>query len=88
MSVDTRPTCELCGEPMPPGEEMFKFHGFSGSCPKPPLPRPIVPTVEELAEGVARRIMDLELETFGDHLLMVNLRPVIVEALKTVRDRS
>jgi hypothetical protein len=28
--------CELCGEPMPPGEEMFKFHGYSGNCPKPP----------------------------------------------------
>jgi hypothetical protein len=25
---------------MPPGEEMFKFHGYSGNCPKPPLPRP------------------------------------------------
>lgn len=31
--------CELCGEPMPPGEEMFKLHGYSGPCPKPPLPR-------------------------------------------------
>ncbi|HLW67869.1 MAG TPA: hypothetical protein VKS79_21300 [Gemmataceae bacterium] len=31
--------CELCGEPMPPGEEMFKFHGYSGNCPKPPLER-------------------------------------------------
>ena len=31
--------CELCGEPMPPGEEMFKYHGLSGECPKPPLPR-------------------------------------------------
>lgn len=30
--------CELCGEPMPEGEEMFKFHGYSGNCPKPPLP--------------------------------------------------
>lgn len=29
--------CELCGEPMPQGEEMFKVHGYSGSCPKPPL---------------------------------------------------
>lgn len=28
--------CELCGEPMPLGEEMFKFHGYSGPCPKPP----------------------------------------------------
>ena len=32
--------CELCGEPMPPGEEVFKFHGYSGPCPKPPLPKP------------------------------------------------
>ena len=26
--------CCLCGEPMPPGEEMFKFHGYSCDCPK------------------------------------------------------
>jgi hypothetical protein len=32
--------CELCGEPMPEGEQMFKYHGYSGNCPKPPLPRP------------------------------------------------
>ena len=32
--------CELCGEPMPEGEEMFKFHGYSGKCPKPPLNSP------------------------------------------------
>lgn len=31
------PNCELCGEPMPAGEEMFKYHGHSGPCPKPPL---------------------------------------------------
>lgn len=31
--------CELCGEPMPAGEEMFKYHGLSGDCPKPPRPR-------------------------------------------------
>lgn len=29
--------CELCGEPMPVGEKMFKYHGYSGPCPKPPL---------------------------------------------------
>lgn len=28
--------CEICGEPLPPGEEMFKFHGFTTDCPKPP----------------------------------------------------
>ena len=35
--------CQICGEPMPPGEEMFKHHGYSGDCPKPPLH----PTVAE-----------------------------------------
>jgi hypothetical protein len=32
----TMPTalCELCGEPMPLGEEMFKYHGLTGPCPK------------------------------------------------------
>jgi len=29
--------CELCGEPMPPEESMFSYHGYSGPCPKPPL---------------------------------------------------
>lgn len=29
-------TCSLCGEAMPPGEEMFVYHGYSGPCP----PRP------------------------------------------------
>ena len=33
------PKCELCGEPMPAGEEMFKYHGYSGPCPKPPIPK-------------------------------------------------
>ena len=32
--------CEICGEPMPSGETMFKFHGYSGPCPKPPLLQP------------------------------------------------
>jgi hypothetical protein len=37
---ESQAVCELCGEPMPAGEEMFKFHGYSGPCPKPPLARP------------------------------------------------
>jgi hypothetical protein len=24
---------------MPDGEDMFMFHGYSGPCPKPPLPK-------------------------------------------------
>lgn len=30
-----KPICEICGQPMPEGEEMFMYHGFSGPCPKP-----------------------------------------------------
>jgi hypothetical protein len=41
MNKSERPNCELCGEPMPQGEEMFNYHGYSGNCPKPPLaPKP------------------------------------------------
>lgn len=32
-----RPKCQICGEPMPEGEEMFFYHGYSGPCPKSPL---------------------------------------------------
>jgi len=27
--------CGICGEPMPAGEQMFKYHGYSGPCPAP-----------------------------------------------------
>jgi hypothetical protein len=39
MSEEHTTLCELCGEPMPPNEQMFKFHGYSGPCPKPPIAR-------------------------------------------------
>lgn len=39
--------CALCGEPMAAGEEMFKYHGHSRPCPKPPLPRPSTETMIE-----------------------------------------
>jgi hypothetical protein len=61
--------CALCGEPMPPGEEMFNYHGYSGPCPKPPLPRP----TSELQVAM-KRIADLEavlrpLADAGRHLV-------------------
>jgi hypothetical protein len=37
--AEERATCRLCGEPMPEGEEMFYYHGYSGDCPAPPLPQ-------------------------------------------------
>jgi hypothetical protein len=30
--------CNICGEPLGPHEQMFRFHGSDGNdCPKPPL---------------------------------------------------
>ncbi len=50
--------CDVCGEPMPVGEEMFNYHGFSGPCPKPPLPPK--PTPLEIAnETIARLTREL-----------------------------
>lgn len=60
-----RRVCGVCGEPMPEGEEMFKYHGYSGPCPKPPLPkaeaqeRPVSQLVEEC------RYLAHELEEYG-----------------------
>lgn len=46
--------CKLCGEPMPPGEEVFYYHGYSGPCPKPPLPKPdpYKPVAEKIVMGL------------------------------------
>jgi hypothetical protein len=49
--------CELCGESMPAGEEMFKFHGYSCECPKPRLKpvkfrkRPVVIEARQVTEA-------------------------------------
>ncbi len=43
--------CEICGEPMPDGETMFKFHGYSVPCPKLPLPRVTQPRVTDDDNG-------------------------------------
>lgn len=32
--VEEKGICMLCGKPLPKGEEMFKYHGYSGDCPK------------------------------------------------------
>jgi hypothetical protein len=46
--TDETSVCELCGHPMPEGEEMFKYHGYSGPCPAPPLAAaPVAPPMGE-----------------------------------------
>lgn len=42
--------CKLCGLPMPEGETMFNYHGYSGPCPGPPLLKPT--QAERLADAL------------------------------------
>lgn len=48
--------CSLCGEPMPAGEEMFKYHGYSGDCPKPPLPKTESPEDGRMRDAIRAAI--------------------------------
>lgn len=61
--------CELCGESMPDGEQMFKYHGYSGPCPKPQLPRAKPATALE-AIAAAEAFSDIlhEIEARGVEL--------------------
>ena len=49
--------CTICGEPMPAGEEMFKFHGYSGPCPKPPIERMTLEKLLRMAAQRGRRLL-------------------------------
>lgn len=88
--------CKLCGEPMPPGEEMFQCHGYSGPCPKPPKPE-TCPTVEGLSAelekvaGYYRAALQTAADNFRgltverEHSAALSQR---VEALAAERDEA
>ena len=64
--------CQICGEPMPVGEEMFNYHGYSGPCPKPPLvtnetPAPKTYTQSELDAKVDAALA-LRTEACAEHV--------------------
>jgi hypothetical protein len=52
-----QPKCALCGDPMPAGEEVFKYHGLSGPCPKPPLPKVRAAWIEAAAKECAGLVL-------------------------------
>lgn len=63
--------CSICGEPMPVGEEMFKFHGYSGPCPKPlkpqllPHQQRVVDEKKELDDRLTKLLAFFQLPLFG-----------------------
>lgn len=52
--------CIVCGNPMPAGEEMFLYHGYSGKCQAPPmrewLDRPFKETSQIIVEHHIARV--------------------------------
>lgn len=63
IEIMTQPLCTVCGEPMPEGEDMFMYHGYSGPCPKPPLPKekPVALTHEDV------ELIGSALEMYGEN---------------------
>lgn len=64
--------CTICGEPMREGEYMFKMHGYSGPCPKPPLPKPPTEAEQLRQENEALRSLLHEGVKGFDHILYAN----------------
>ena len=53
--------CELCGEPMPTGEEMFKYHGLTGPCPVKPTEYDLLAIAKRcVCEPLSRPIEEIE----------------------------
>lgn len=53
MKEKKQALCELCGEPLPEGEEMFRYHGYSGNCPKLPKVKEEMCRLDELIRDKA-----------------------------------
>lgn len=73
--TDKIPKCGLCGEPMPPGEEMFKYHGYSGPCPaEPKTPKSIDVSAFDYNRDLD--IISLVLEKEGDESLLDRVKRI------------
>lgn len=58
--------CELCGEPLPKGEEMFRYHGYSCPCPKPPLQTVTEPDWQQQARAAGWVPPERNMKQVGD----------------------
>jgi hypothetical protein len=75
--------CGLCGEPMPPGEQMFQYHGYSGPCPPrkhPFAPKPVSPRQQQNRDAQARWRARRRLRVVTRRL---ELEPEWLDALET-----
>jgi hypothetical protein len=79
--ITPRNNCALCGEPMPEGEEMFNYHGYSGPCPKQPTQPPKPSRVQD------HKFVANECHQDGCHFLFLNpAKAALGQMLKLVED--
>lgn len=69
-----QPRCEICGDLMPPGEDMFKYHGYSGPCPEPINPLSIKHDEVTRQRNELLAALKLTAETLGDLALGLDVR--------------
>ena len=77
--------CSICGEPMPEGETMFKYHGYSGPCPKPPLLQPHQRRVVDEKTELDKKATDLS-NFIGTGQIFTTLDPAEQERLREQND--
>ena len=78
----TEVNCSICGEPMPDGEEMFNYHGYSGPCLKPPLPRDQIKDAVDRITDVLRPLTIAEARVALRRALTALGEPTFVEQEK------
>jgi hypothetical protein len=66
---------------MPQGEEMFNYHGYSGPCPKPSLPK-VVPVWDDTLDEYEKAVLG------GDVKGAAILRALLLEGLKAKQPTS
>lgn len=63
METKEKAICSICGEPMPEGEEMFNYHGFSCPCPKPPLKQEVAKNLHKPLVSGSLPLSESEIDT-------------------------
>lgn len=80
--------CELCGYPMPEGEEMFKFHGYSCPCPNLPIQKETADTIPAHTNCACIQCFIKELEEEGHGAMIQAGRDELKSFLKNSPDHT
>jgi hypothetical protein len=85
--VAETPLCGLCGHPMPDGEEIFQYHGYSGGCPKDQ--NPAQTPLEKIAELEQKKVgaTDDQRDTINGEILEQDAKLIGITLPSDVKQR-